>query len=113
MAMVNTRSIALPGIVAAAVLCGVLAGGPARAGEASVCAAGPGDYAFACTGSPNDWATLTLEEGSQSVKLSDGGFQGWVSTEAFNFTGPDVVNTNYIVGVYNGSTHNNFFVFNL
>jgi len=107
MDVVNARSIALPGIIAAAILCGALACGPARADSSADA------YAFGGTGLPQDYAQLILGEGSQSVSLSDDGFQGWVSTNAFNFTGPDPVNTSYIAGVYAGSTHNNFFVFDL
>jgi PEP-CTERM motif len=103
MDMVNGRSIALPGIIAAAILCGALACGPAHADG----------YAFGDTGLPQDYAKLILQEGSQSVTLSDDGFQGWVSSGTFNFTSPDPVNTSYLAGVYAGSARNNFFVFNL
>jgi hypothetical protein len=103
MGMVNGRSIALPGIIAAGILCGALACGPAHADA----------YAFGGTQFPHYYAELTLQEGSQSVTLSDEGFQGWVSSDTFNFTGPDPVNTSYIAGVYGGSARNNFFVFNL
>ena len=107
MDMVNGRSIALPGIVAAAILCGALACGPAHADSSA------DGYAFGNTGLPQDYATLILQEGSQSVTLSDDGFQGWVSSETFNFTSPDPVNTSYMAGIYGGSPRNNFFVFNL
>jgi len=108
MDVVNGRSIALPGIIAAAILCGALACGPARADSATDA------YAFGGTGIPRDSAALILGEGSQSAALSDE-FQGWVSNsdDAFNVTGPDAVNTSYLVGVYGGSTHNDFFVFDL
>ena len=105
--MVNGRSIALLGIFAAGILCGALTCGPASAVT-------PKDaYAFGDTGLPQDYAKLILQEGSQSVTLSDGGFQGWVSGDTFNFTSPDPVNTSYMAGVYAGSARNNFFVFNL
>jgi hypothetical protein len=103
MGMVNGRSIALPGIIAAGILCGALASRPAHADA----------YAFGGTQFPQYYAELTLQEGSQSVTLSDDGFQGWVSSDTFNFTGPDPINTSYIAGVYGGSARNNFFVFNL
>ena len=70
-------------------------------------------YAFGDTGLPQDYAELVLQEGSQSVTVSDRGFQGWVSGDTFNFTGPDPVNTSYMAGVFGGSARNNFFVFNL
>ena len=103
MDVINGRSTALAGAIAVAVLSGVLVCESARADT----------YAFGNTEFPQDYAQLILEEGSQPVSLSDDGFQGWVSNDTFNFTGPDAVNTSYMAGVYNGSTHNNFFVFNL
>ena len=104
--MVNARSMTLPGIIAAGILCGALTCGPARAVI-------PLDaYAFGDTGLPQDYAELALQEGSQSVTVSDRGFQGWVSGDTFNFTSPDPVNTSYMAGVYGGSARNNFFVFN-
>lgn len=106
MDVVKGRLIALPGVIAAA-LCGALSCGPAHADSSTDA------YAFGGTGLPQDYAQLVLQEGSQTVTLSDGGFQGWVSSNTFNFTGPDPVNTSYMAGVYAGSTHNNFFVFNL
>jgi PEP-CTERM motif len=107
MDMVNGRSIALPGIIGAGILYGALACGPAHADS-------PADgYAFGGTQYSQDYATLTLQVGSQSVTLSDSGFQGWVSGDTFNFSGPDPVNTSYIAGVLGGSARNNFFVFNL
>jgi hypothetical protein len=107
MDMVNGRSIALPGIIAAAILWGALACGPAHADSSA------DGYAFGGTQYSQDYATLTLQVGSQSVTLSDSGFQGWVSGDTFNFSGPDPVNTSYIAGVLGGSARNNFFVFNL
>jgi hypothetical protein len=107
MDMVNERTIAQSGIVAAAILCGTLACGPARAGSST------DGYAFGGTGLPKYYAELILQVGSKTVTLSDGGFQGWVSSDTFNFTSADPVNTSYMAGVYGGSARNNFFVFNL
>jgi PEP-CTERM motif len=112
MDMVNGRSIALPGVIAAAILCGTLACGPACAAS-STTASSTDAYAFGGTYFPQDYAKLVLQVGGKTITLSDGGFQGWVSNEAFNFTSPDPVNTSYMAGVYNGSARNNFFVFNL
>jgi hypothetical protein len=107
MDMVDGRSIALPGIIGAGILYAALACGPAHADS-------PADgYAFGGTQYSQDYATLTLQVGSRSVTVSDSGFQGWVSGETFNFSGPDPVNTSYIAGVLGGSARNNFFVFNL
>jgi hypothetical protein len=107
MDMVSGRSNALPGIVAAGMLCGAVACWPARA-DASTDA-----FAFGGTQYSGDYAELILQDGSQPVKLLDGGFQGWVSGDTFNFSGPEPVNTSYIAGVYAGSARNNFFVFSL
>jgi hypothetical protein len=103
--MVNGRFIALPGVVAAVILCGTLACGPAHSSTNA--------YAFGSTGLPQDYAKLILQVGNQTITLSDDGFQGWVSSDTFNFTSPDPVNTSYMAGVYGGSARNNFFVFNL
>ena len=105
--MVNGRSNALPGIVAAALLWGALTCGPAQANLST------DGYAFGNTDFPQDYAKLILQEGSQTVTITDGGFQGWVSSETFNFTSPDPVDTGYLAGIYGGSPRNNFFVFNL
>jgi PEP-CTERM motif len=107
MDIVNGRSNALAGIIGAGILCGALACGPARAGSVTDA------FAFGGTWYSQDYAQLILQVGSQSITLSDGGFQGWVSGETFNFSGPDPVNTSYLAGVYGGSARNNFFVFNL
>jgi hypothetical protein len=107
MDMVKGRFIALAGLIAKAMLLGALTCGPARADSATDA------YAFGDTGLPDDYATLVLQEGSQSITLPDDGFQGWVSSDTFNFTGPNPVNTSYIAGIYAGSARNNFFVFSL
>jgi hypothetical protein len=67
---------------------------------------------FGNTESPSDYGTLTLQEGSDPVNLSTDGFQGWVGNDSVNFAGPDG-NTNHLVGVYSGSSHNNFFAFDI
>ncbi len=100
MDVINGRSAALAGAIAVAVLSGVSE--PARADT----------YAFGNTESPSDYATLTLQEGSDPVSLSTDGFQGWVGNDSFNFAGPDG-NTNYLVGVYNGTSYNNYFAFDI
>ncbi len=46
--------------------------------------------ADASTEYPTDSATLTLQEGSESVGLSTGGFQGWVGNDSVNLAGPDI-----------------------
>lgn len=102
MDVINGRSAALAGAIALAVLSGALVCEPARADT----------YAFGSTGSPNDYATLALQEGSESVSLSTNGFQGWVGNDSFNSAGPDG-NTNYLVGVYNGASDHNFFAFDI
>ena len=102
MNVIKGRSAALAGAVAVAVLSGALVCEPARADV----------YAFGNTESPGDYATLTLQEGSGSVSLSTDGFQGWVGNDSFNFAGPGG-NTNYLVGVSNGASHNYFFAFNI
>jgi hypothetical protein len=107
MDVVNTRSMTHSAIIAAGILCAALTCGPARAVTPI------NAYAFGDTELPQDYAELVLQEGSQSVTVSDRGFQGWVSGDTFNFTSPDPVNTSYLAGVYGGSAHNNFFVFNL
>ena len=50
---------------------------------------------------PDRFATLTLQEGSGSVGLRTGGFQGWVGNDFVNLAGPDG-STNDLAGVYNG-----------
>jgi hypothetical protein len=102
MVMVVARSVALAGAVAAAILCVAPIDGPARANS----------YAFGNTHSPSDYATLTLEEGSQSVNLSSSGIQGWISAGCCSNAGVGH-NTSYLAGVYGGSSRNNFFVFNV
>jgi len=102
MDVINGRSAALAGAIAVAVLSGALVCEPARADT----------YAFGNTESASDYATLTLQEGSESVSLSTDGFQGWVGNDSFNFAGPNG-NTNYLVGVYNRTSHNNFFAFDI
>lgn len=88
MDVINGRSAALAGAVAVAVLSGT-----------PVCETARADiYAFGNTESPSDYATLTLQEGSDPVSLSTDGFQGWVGNDSFNFAGPNG-NTNHLVGV--------------
>jgi hypothetical protein len=101
--MVIARSIGVAGAFAAAGLFGTLVSEPVHADSTD-------SYAFGSTESPEDYATLTLQEGSQSVSLSTNGFQGWISNDSFNFAGPDG-NTNYLAGVFNGSSYRNFFAF--
>jgi len=53
--------------------------------------------------------------GGKTVTLSTDGFQGWVSNSSFNINigGPVGANTNYMVGVYNGVSYNDYFGFDL
>ena len=113
MNLVMARRMALTGAVAAVGLCSALLWGSAPAGAAPACATAPGAYAFACTGSSAYYATLTLQVGGKTVSVSTGGFQGWVSNASFNIGGPLGVNSNYVVGVYNNASYNNYFGFNL
>jgi hypothetical protein len=69
-------------------------------------------YAFGNTESPLDYATLIVQEGSQSVSLKTNGFQGWISQSCCNDAGYPY-NTSYMAGVYAGSSRNNFFVFDI
>jgi hypothetical protein len=101
MVMVVARSAALAGAVATAILCVAPIDNPARADS----------YAFGSTQSPSHYATLTLEEGSQSVNLSTNGIQGWISASCCSNAGAGH-NTSHLAGVYGGSSRNNFFVFN-
>jgi PEP-CTERM motif-containing protein len=115
MNLVMARSIALAGAVA---LSGAWMGGSAQAVPAPSCALAPGAsgaFAFGCTGSSADYATLTLQVGGKTVVLSTNGFQGWVSDSSFNINigGPIGANTNYMVGVYNGVSYNDYFGFDL
>lgn len=92
--------------------------GSAQAGSASSCQLAPGAsgaFAFGCTGSSADYATLTLQVGGKTVTLSTDGFQGWVSNSSFsiNIGGPIGANTNYMVGVYDGTSYNDYFGFDL
>lgn len=107
------RRMALAGGVAAVGLCWALVCGSAQAVAAPACVTAPGAYAFACTGSSADYATLTLQVGGKTVSLSTNGFQGWVSNASFNIGGPLGVNSNYVAGVYNDASYNNYFGFNL
>jgi hypothetical protein len=118
MKLVVARSIALAGAVAAFALGEAWVCGSAQAGSASSCAVPPGAsgaFAFGCTGSSADYATLTLQVGGKTVTLSTDGFQGWVSNSSFNINigGPVGANTNYMVGVYNGVSYNDYFGFDL
>jgi len=106
------RRMTLAVVVAAVSLCSAPVCGPAQAGAAA-CVTAPGAYAFACTGSSAGYATLTLQVGGKTVSLSTNGFQGWVSNASFNIGGPLGVNSNYMVGVYNNASYNNYFGFNL
>jgi len=48
------------------------------------------------------------------VNLGTNGFQGWVSDSfSVNIGGPSGLNTNYMVGVYNNTSYNDYFGFNL
>ena len=113
MNLVMARQMALADVVAAVGLCSALVCGPAQAGAAPACVTAPGSFAFACTGSSAYYATLTLQVGGKTVSLSTNGFQGWVSNASFNIGGPFGVNSNYVVGVYNDASYNNYFGFNL
>ena len=106
------RRIALAGAVAAAGLGLALASG-GQASAAPACIAAPGAYAFACTGSSAYYATLTLQVGGKTVSLSTNGFQGWVSNSSFNIGAPLGPNSNYVAGVYNNASYNNYFAFKL
>jgi hypothetical protein len=117
MNLVMRRSIAFAGAVAAFALGEAWVCGPAQATSSS-CALAPGAsgaFAFGCTGSSADYATLTLQVGGKTVVLSTDGFQGWVSNSSFNINigGPVGANTNYMVGVYNGTSYNDYFGFDL
>jgi PEP-CTERM motif len=103
MAMGIARSTALAGAVAAALLCLSLFCELARADSA--------DFAFGSTESLDDYATVTLQEGNKPVSPSTNGFQGRITNNSFNFAGPDR-NTDYLAGVYNGSSYRDFFAFN-
>ncbi len=109
MKLVAVRSIALAGAIAAA----GLADGSTQATAAPSCLPAPGAYAFGCTGSATDYATLTLQVGKNTVSLSTDGFQGWVSNTSFNIGGPLGANSNYMVGVYDNASYNNYFGFKL
>lgn len=114
--MISPRSLALAGVVAAFALGEGLACASAQAAPSCELAAGEsGAFAFGCTGSSAYYATLTLQVGQKTVSLSTGGFQGWVSDSLFsiNIGGPTGANTNYMVGVYNGASYNNYFGFDL
>jgi hypothetical protein len=100
MDVINGRSTALTGAIAVAFLSGALACQSARADS----------YAFGNTEYSSDYATLTLQEGSQSVTLSTNGFQGWISQSCCNDAG-SAYQASHMAGVYGGSSHDNFFVF--
>ncbi|HEY1783793.1 MAG TPA: PEP-CTERM sorting domain-containing protein [Roseiarcus sp.] len=105
--------MALTGAVAAVGLCSALLSGSTQADAAPACVTAPGAYAFACTGPSADYATLTLQVGGKTVSLSTDGFQGWVSDNSFNIGGPLGANSNYVVGLYNNASYNNYFAFDL
>lgn len=89
MDVTNGRSAALAGAVAVAVLSWTLVCKSTRADTST-------EY-------PTNSATLTLQEGSGSVGLRTGGFQGWVGNDSVNLAGPDG-STNDLAGVYNGAS---------
>jgi PEP-CTERM motif-containing protein len=70
------------------------------------------DYAFAET-QDSGYATLSLLVGKTWINISTEGFQGWVSTNSFNIGGPIGANTNYMAGVYDHASYNDYFGFNL
>jgi hypothetical protein len=114
----RARSIALAGAVAVFALSEAWGCGSAQAGPAASCQLAPGAsgaFAFGCTGSSADYAALTLQVGQKTITLSSEGFQGWVSNSSFNINigGPIGANTNYMVGVYNGTSYNDYFGFDL
>ena len=70
-------------------------------------------YAFA-NSQDLGYATLSLTVGNTTVNISTGGFQGWISNKySFNIAGPLGANSNYMVGLYNNASYNNYFGFNL
>ena len=73
----------------------------------------PDYYAFA-NSQDLGYATLRLTVGNTAVNISTAGFQGWISDKySFNIAGPLGANSNYMVGVYNNASYNNYFGFNL
>jgi hypothetical protein len=96
------RSIAFAGVIAAGALSEALVCEPARADY----------YAFANT-QDLGYAELSLKVGNTTVTINTGGFQGWISNNSFNIGGPLGANSNYMVGVYNNASYNNYFGFNL
>src|SRR5579864_8079311 len=114
MKLVVARLIALAGAVAAFALGEAWVCGSAQA-SCQLPPGASGAFAFGCTGSSADYATLTLQVGGKTVTLSTDGFQGWVSNSSFNINigGPVGANTNYMVGVYNGTKFNDYFGFDL
>ena len=99
---------ALRGAIAVGALSAVLVCQPARADY----------YAFANSqdfGASADYgyATLSLLVGESWIDINTGGFQGWISTNSYNIGGPTGVNSNYIVGVYDNTSYNDYFGFYL
>lgn len=102
MNLVVARSIAVAGAIAVGAL-----------SEALVCQAARADYyAFANT-QDLGYATLSLTAGNRTIDINTNGFQGWVSNNSFNIGGPFGANTNYMAGVYNNASYNDYFGFNL
>jgi hypothetical protein len=99
---------ALMGATAIGALSSVLVCQPARADY----------YAFGNSqdfGASADYgyATLSLLVGKTWININTDGFQGWISTNSYDIGGPTGANSNYIVGVYNDSSYNDYFGFNL
>ena len=113
--MIAARSTAFAGVAALALGAAVACGSAQATPSCALAAGESGAFAFGCTGSSAYYATLTLQVGQKTVSLSTGGFQGWISNSLFNINigGPTGANTNYMVGVYNGASYNNYFGFNL
>lgn len=59
------------------------------------------------------YATLSLLVRHTWININTGGLQGWISTNSPNIGGPVGYNTNYIVGVYNNTSYNDYFGFDL
>jgi PEP-CTERM motif len=91
--------------------------------EAFVCQPARADYeAFGNTqaqtfGASADYgyATLSLLVGKTWININTEGFQGWISNSnnSLNIGGPNGANTNYMVGVFNDASYNDYFGFNL
>jgi hypothetical protein len=97
MNLVMARSAALAGVIATGAFSSVLVCEPARADY----------YAFA-NSQDLGFATLSLTVGNTTVDINTDGFQGWISTSL-----RDIPGDNYMAGVYNNASYNDYFGFNL